>query len=160
MSPPFRNVRLSPTATRTGSMLFSMLMCLVEFSILGGTTAEEKNDTLFSSIYATSTLTGVSLEAGYRRSTAAYVASHRRLLNLTFKRVVVVISSTETTMSLCTSYFNSQLYSRLLITYGRLLKKIMKPLTLLCVPSSRPQNRPEPGSFPEVFEVYVRRRIP
>ena len=39
---------------------------------------------------------GVSLEAGYRRSTAAYVASHRRLLNLTFKRVVVVISSTET----------------------------------------------------------------
>ena len=39
---------------------------------------------------------GVSLEAGYRRSTAAYIASHRRLLNLTFKRVVVVISSTET----------------------------------------------------------------
>ena len=40
--------------------------------------------------------TGVSLEAGYRWSTTAYVASHRRLLNLTFKRVVVVISSTET----------------------------------------------------------------
>ena len=39
---------------------------------------------------------GVSLEAGYRRSTATYVASHCRLLNLTFKRVVVVISSTET----------------------------------------------------------------
>ena len=31
-------------------------------------------------------------------------------------------------MSLCTSYFNSQLYSRLLITYGHLLKKLMKPL--------------------------------
>ena len=31
-------------------------------------------------------------------------------------------------MSLCTSYFNLQLYSRLLITYGRLLKKVMKPL--------------------------------
>ena len=39
---------------------------------------------------------GVSLEAGYWRSTAAYVASHRQLLNLTFKKVVVVISSTET----------------------------------------------------------------
>ena len=34
----------------------------------------------------------------------------------------------ETTTSLCTSYFNSQLYSPLLITYGRLLKKFMKPL--------------------------------
>ena len=31
-------------------------------------------------------------------------------------------------MSPCTSYFNSQLYSRLLITYGRLPKKLMKPL--------------------------------
>ena len=31
-------------------------------------------------------------------------------------------------MSLCTSYFNSQLYSCLLITYGRLLKKLMKHL--------------------------------
>ena len=71
---------------------------------------------------------GVSLEASYRRSTAAYVASHCRLLNLTFKRVVVVISSTETTMSLCTSYFNSQLYSCLLITYGLLLQNSMKPL--------------------------------
>ena len=39
---------------------------------------------------------GVSLEASYRRSTAAYVTSHCRLLNFTFKRVVVVISSTET----------------------------------------------------------------
>ena len=39
---------------------------------------------------------GVSLEAGYWWSTTAYLASHRRLLNLTFKRVVVVISSTET----------------------------------------------------------------
>ena len=39
---------------------------------------------------------GFSLEASYRRSTAAYVVSHRRLLNLTFKRVVLVISSTET----------------------------------------------------------------
>ena len=38
---------------------------------------------------------GVSLEAGYWRSTVAYFASHCRLLNLTFKRVVVVISSTE-----------------------------------------------------------------
>ena len=57
---------------------------------------------------------GVSLEARYWRSTAAYVASHHRLL----KRVVVVISSTETTMShLCTSYFNLQLYSRLLKYY-------------------------------------------
>ena len=39
--------------------------------------------------------TRVSLEAGYWWSTTAYVASHRQLLNLTFKRVVVVISSTE-----------------------------------------------------------------
>ena len=31
-------------------------------------------------------------------------------------------------LSLCTSYFNSQLYSRLLITCGRLLKKLMKHL--------------------------------
>ena len=38
---------------------------------------------------------GVSLEAGYQRSTIAYVTSHRQLLNLTFKRVVIVISSTE-----------------------------------------------------------------
>ena len=42
------------------------------------------------------TETGVSLEDGYRRSTTTYVASHRRLLNLTFKRVVVVILSRET----------------------------------------------------------------
>ena len=33
-------------------------------------------------------------------------------------------------MSLCTSYFNLQLYSHLLITYGCLLKKLMKPLTI------------------------------
>ena len=39
---------------------------------------------------------GVSLEAGYQWSTTTYVASHHWLLNLTFKRVVVVISSTET----------------------------------------------------------------
>ena len=38
------------------------------------------------------TYTGVSLEAGYQRSTAACVASHHQLLSLTFKRVVVVIS--------------------------------------------------------------------
>ena len=42
------------------------------------------------------TYTGVSLEAGYQWSTAACVASHHQLLSLTFKRVVVVISSTET----------------------------------------------------------------
>ena len=41
-------------------------------------------------------LAGVSLEAGYWWSTTGYVASHHRLLNLTFERVVVVISSTET----------------------------------------------------------------
>ena len=40
-------------------------------------------------------MTGVSLEAGYQRLTTAYVVSHCRLLNLTFKWVVVVISSTE-----------------------------------------------------------------
>ena len=34
-------------------------------------------------------------------------------------------------MSLCTSYFNSQLCSRLLITCGRLLKKMLKPLCTL-----------------------------
>ena len=39
---------------------------------------------------------GVSIEASYRQSTAAYVASHHQLLNLTFKGVVDVISSTET----------------------------------------------------------------
>ena len=92
-----------------------------------------------SSCYSVSlfgpTGTGVSLEVGYQRSTTAYVASHHWLLNLTFKRVVVVISSTETTMSLCTSYFYLQLYSRLLITYGHLLKKIMKPLQVceMCI---------------------------
>ena len=31
-------------------------------------------------------------------------------------------------MSLCTLYFNLQLHSPLLITYGRLLKHLMKPL--------------------------------
>ena len=74
---------------------------------------------------------GVSLEADYQRSTVAYVVSHRRLLNLIFKRVVVVISSTEmgrNNYESLTSYFNSQLYICLLITYGRLLKKLMKPL--------------------------------
>ena len=48
--------------------------------------------------FAAQLITGVSLEAGYWWSTAAYVASHRLLLNLTFKRVVVVISSTSTEM--------------------------------------------------------------
>ena len=39
---------------------------------------------------------GVLVEAGYWRSTAAYFVSHCRLLNFTFKRVVVVVvSSTE-----------------------------------------------------------------
>ena len=47
-------------------------------------------------MYMASSDTGVSLEAGYWRSTAAHIASHRRLLHLTFKRVVVVISNTET----------------------------------------------------------------
>ena len=85
-------------------------------------------------------VSGVSLEAGCWHSTAAYVASHHQLLNLTFERVVVVISSTEKgrnmQLSLCTSYFNSQLYSCLLIivhcTYGRLPEKLMKSLMCLC----------------------------
>ena len=38
---------------------------------------------------------GTSLEASYPQSTAAYIASHHRLINLTFKRVVVVMPSTE-----------------------------------------------------------------
>ena len=49
--------------------------------------------------------TGLELTSTYVRGfirsqllavNAAYVASHRQLLNLTFKKVVVVISSTET----------------------------------------------------------------
>ena len=99
------------------------------------------------------TTPGVSLEAGYQWSTAAYVASHRRLLNLTSKRVVVVIyqvqKRAETTMSLCTPYFNSQLYCHLLITYGRLLKNLMKPLQhtdSLC-DKTAVQNHLAPGSF-------------
>ena len=87
------------------------------------------------------TITGVSLEAGYRWSTAAYVASHRQLLNLTSKRVYssCIISSTETgrnNYESLTSYFNLQLYGGLLITYGRLLKKLMKLLHHLTKDSS------------------------
>ena len=62
---------------------------------------------------------GVSLEAGYQQSTAAYVASHRRLLNLTFKRVVVV-KWAETTMSLCTSYLNGPFATMGHVTYPSL----------------------------------------
>ena len=66
----------------------------------------------------------VSLEAGYQQSTATYTASHRRLVNLTFKRVVVVISSTETDRNNYESSYLAAIrpptyYS----TYGHLLKK-------------------------------------
>ena len=57
---------------------------------------EEEAQKAIDEVGLGTSFSGVSLEAGYRPSTAAYIASHHRLLNLTFKRVVVVISRTET----------------------------------------------------------------